>query len=204
MGNIVELDCECIVNAAKPDLSGGGAVDGAIHKAAGEKGLKEASKNALSLQHHGKKVLATGEVIITDSLGLRSINKKTIKSIIHTVGPNVKGRVKNIEDENSLENCYINSLNLAKQKNIHSIAFPAISTYNYGFSQDLAAKLSYEAVTKWLNDNKDYEITVIFCCYEHGTYNEYKKVIDNDKGKSGFKVSNNFDIINNPQLLNDN
>ena len=203
VGDIVKLKCECIVNAAKPDLSGGGAVDGAIHNAAGKKQLIAASQQALKGQHPGKEVLATGEVVITDSLALKTKNEKTIKYIIHTAGPNVKGREKKIGDEYSRKNCYINSLDLAKQNNIHSIAFPAISTYNYGFSQDLAAELSYEAVTEWLNKNDNYEITVIFCCYEHGTYYAYKKVIDDDKGKSGFKVSDNFDNnenFNNPQI----
>ena len=83
MCNIVELDCECIVNAARPDLSGGGGVDGAIHCAAGWEKLVNASKNALKLNNLNK--ISAGKVMLTSSCDLINKHKKTIKFIIHTV-----------------------------------------------------------------------------------------------------------------------
>ncbi len=178
--DIVELDCECIVNAARPDLSGGGGVDGAIHSAAGWEKLVNASKNALKLNNLNK--ISAGKVMLTSSCDLINKHKKTIKFIIHTVGPNVSGRRDNItvEDKESLKNCYSNCLDLAKNNGIHSIAFPAISTLNYGFPSKLAADLSLEAINEWLGINKDYEIRIILSCFNNRTYMAYKDAIKNN------------------------
>ena len=181
MCNIVELECECIVNAAKPDLSGGGGVDGAIHDAAGKKLLKKACKDELEKLKLGQ--LATGKAVSTDSFELKNKYKKTINYIIHTVGPNLNGREgkgATQKDEQDLKNCYANSLDLAKVKNIHSIAFPAISTFNYKFPTDLAAKLSFVAVKEWLEKNNKYKIEIVFSCFDESTYIAYKNAISNE------------------------
>ena len=174
------MDVKCICNAAKPSFSGGGGIDGAIHKAA-EKELKNACKDELKKLALGK--LAAGDAVSTDSFELKNKYKKTIKYIIHTVGPNLIGREEKVvtqKDEQDLKNCYTNSLDLAKDKNIHSIAFPAISTFNYKFPTDSATELSFAAVKEWLEKNNEYKIEIVFSCFDKATYIAYKNAINNE------------------------
>ena len=155
-GNITDLDVDCIVNAANRTLLGGGGVDGAIHRKAGPGLLAECRTLG------GCK---TGEAKITGGYNLKA------KHIIHTVGPIYTG-----EDKNAVQlyKCYYNSLWLARANDIHSIAFPAISTGVYGYPIDEATKIALEAVTKWMKENKDYDMQVIFSCFEKRTYDMYK------------------------------
>lgn len=158
IGDITRLTCDAIVNAANKTLLGGGGVDGAIHRAAGPELLKEC------------KTLGgcnTGEAKITKGYNLKS------KYIIHTVGPIYSG---DKEDKVLLENCYINSLNLAKQYDVHSIAFPAISTGVYAYPLNKALPIALNAIKKWLSNNKDYEIKIILSCFDEKVYNAYKKL----------------------------
>ena len=67
---------------------------------------------------------------------------------------------------------------MAKNNDIHSITFPAISTSIYKFPKDLAAMLSLEAVNEWLNENNEYKIKIVFSCFDKATYSAYKNVID--------------------------
>ena len=154
-GDITQSDCECIVNAANNSLLGGGGVDGAIHRAAGIELLKECRTLG------GCK---TGEAKITKGYNLKA------RYIIHTVGPVYRGRE---EDAELLKNCYINSLDLAKQNGIHSISFPAISTGVYGYPLREATAIALNSVISWLNSNVDYEIFVEFCCFDENTYSCY-------------------------------
>ncbi len=158
--DITKLDCECIVNAANKSLLGGGGVDGAIHRRAGAELLRECRTLG---------GCETGEAKITKGYNLPA------KWVIHTVGPIYSGSKR---DAKLLADCYRNSLELAAKYNIHSIAFPAISTGVYGYPLKEATEVAVQAVKKWLADNKDYSIEVIFCCFDKRTYDIYKAYAD--------------------------
>lgn len=147
-GDITEYKSDCIVNAARTSLLGGGGVDGAIHKKAGKE-LYEYCKNL-----RGCKV---GEAKLTPAFKLPS------KYIIHTVGS--RYLFKNETEITDLKNCYINSLEIAKTEKFQSLVFPNISTGAYGFPKDLAAKISFDSVASFLMEN-EFPNKVIFCCYD--------------------------------------
>ena len=155
-GDITKLDCDGIVNAANRSLLGGGGVDGAIHRAAGPELLAECRTL------HGCR---TGEAKITKGYRLRA------KYIIHTVGPIYSGTA---EDAAQLADCYRNSLNLAKEHDVHSIAFPAISTGVYGYPLEDATEIAAKTVAQWLEDHADYAMQVIFCCFDARTERVYQ------------------------------
>ena len=155
-GDITKLDCDCIVNAANRSLLGGGGVDGAIHRAAGPELLAECRTL------HGCR---TGEAKITKGYRLRA------KYIIHTVGPIYSGTA---EDAAQLADCYRNSLNLAKEHDVHSIAFPAISTGVYGYPLEDATEIAVKTVAQWLEAHADYAMQVIFCCFDARTERVYQ------------------------------
>lgn len=158
--DITTLDCDCIVNAANSSLLGGGGVDGAIHRAAGRELLKEC------MTLHGCK---TGEAKITGGHKLKS------KYIIHTVGPIYSGKER---DKTMLRNCYWNSLKLARENDIHSIAFPAISTGVYRYPLKEACEIAYKTVCEWLEENSDYEMSVIFSCFDKRTLDVYNETAE--------------------------
>ena len=158
-GDITKLDCDCIVNAANRSLLGGGGVDGAIHRAAGP----ELRAECRTL--HGCR---TGEAKITKGYRLKA------KHIIHTVGPIYSGTP---EDAVQLADCYRNSLELAKAYDVHSIAFPAISAGAYGYPLDAATKIAVDTVSDWLQSHADYDMKVIFCCFDARTAQAYQTEI---------------------------
>lgn len=158
LGDITKLKVDCIVNAANKTLLGGGGVDGAIHYAAGPKLYKECLK---------LKGCDTGEAKITNGYNLPS------KYVIHTVGP-VYSFDKKENCIQLLKNCYKNSLDLAKQNNIKSIAFPCISTGVYGFPKELACKVALKAINDWQDSHKSYKIKILVCCYNDEAFEIYQ------------------------------
>ncbi|MFV4911937.1 O-acetyl-ADP-ribose deacetylase [Lactobacillus delbrueckii] len=158
-GDITTLKVDAIVNAANRELRGGGGVDGAIHRAAGPE-LNEACRALGSCE--------TGEAKITPGFNLPA------KYIIHTVGPVYSG---SHSDPLLLAACYRNSLRVAKENGLHSVAFSAISTGVYGYPLDAASKVAFGEVRKWLREHKDYEMRVIMVAYDARTYVLYQKLL---------------------------
>jgi O-acetyl-ADP-ribose deacetylase len=158
-GDITKLRVDAIVNAANTSLLGGGGVDGAIHRAAGPKLLEECRK---------LNGCPTGEAKITKGYNLPA------KYVIHTVGPIWKGGDHN--EETLLANCYRNSLRLALENKIKSIAFPAISTGVYHFPIEQATKIAVKESKEFLEKNKSPQ-KVIFVCFDEGTYRIYNENI---------------------------
>lgn len=159
-GDITKLSVDAIVNAANKSLLGGGGVDGAIHRAAGPELLAECRTL------HG---CNTGEAKITKGYKLLA------KYVIHTVGPIYSGKEKDASD---LRNCYWNSLELAAKNDVHSIAFPAISTGVYGYPVLEATIIAINMVRDWLKENSSYDLKVVFVCFDERTYNCYREELE--------------------------
>ncbi|MEO7970141.1 MAG: O-acetyl-ADP-ribose deacetylase [bacterium] len=151
-GDITKQDVDGIVNAANSTLLGGGGVDGAIHRAGGP-AIIEACREIRRTQY--PQGLPTGEAVITTAGELPA------RHVIHTVGP-IYGQQRGQAAE-LLAACYRNSLSLAVQNNLTSIAFPAISTGVYGYPLDEAAQVSSTAITKFLaEDSTLQQIRLVF------------------------------------------
>ena len=159
LGDITRLDVDCIVNAANKSLLGGGGVDGAIHRAAGPELLAECRTL------HG---CETGEAKLTKGYRLKA------RYVIHTVGPVYAGTPR---DGEMLASCYRNSLDLARTYDIHTIAFPAISTGVYGYPLEEAVPIAVETVNSWLEENRDYPLAVTMSCFNERIYRLYQEAI---------------------------
>src|SRR6476619_6267576 len=152
VGDITKQDVEAIVNAANSSLLGGGGVDGAIHRAGGPAILEECRDIRRTRFPQG---LPTGEAVVTTGGNLQALY------VIHTVGP-IYGEDRGREAE-LLANCYYNSLALAVEKNVTSVAFPSIATGVYGYPRDEAAEVSSRVIEKFLtNDLQLKEVRLVF------------------------------------------
>lgn len=157
--DITTLDVDAIVNAANTSLMGDGGVDGAIHRAAGPELLEECrTLNGCR----------TGEAKITKGYRLKA------RHVIHTVGPVWNGG-KSGEVE-KLRACYTNSLRLAAEAGLKSIAFPCISTGIYCFPADLAAQIAVRTVREFLSEPSSIQ-TVIFCCFAEADRIRYEALL---------------------------
>ncbi len=154
-GDITILEVDAIVNAANKSLLGGGGVDGAIHRAAGPQLLEECRMlNGCE----------TGQAKITGGYNLPA------KHVIHTVGP--VWRSGNNNEEELLADTYKNSLEVALENSIKTIAFPNISTGIYGFPKEKAASIAIKVANEFLIDHPEIE-KVIFVCFDRENYEIY-------------------------------
>lgn len=162
-GDITRQSVDAIVNAANSSLMGGGGVDGAIHRAGGPAILEECRR---IIARQGS--CRPGQAVITTGGNLPA------KHVIHTVGPVWNGGHK--QEPATLRNCYINSLQLAAENNISSIAFPNISTGIYGYPKKEAAEVAVKAVIDWLSEH-DQPGQISFVCFDEENYQLYKTLL---------------------------
>jgi O-acetyl-ADP-ribose deacetylase (regulator of RNase III) len=138
-GDLTKQDTDAIVNAANKSLMGGGGVDGAIHRAGGKKILDECMKIG---------GCDTGQAVITTGGNLNA------KYVIHTVGPIYRDG--NHNEPELLQNAYSNSLKVASENSLKSIAFPSISTGAYRYPLEEAAEIALKTAMTWLKEQSHY------------------------------------------------
>ncbi len=160
-GDITRLAVDAIVNAANTKLLGGGGVDGAIHRAAGPQLLAECRTIG---------GCPTGEARITGGYNLPA------RHVIHTVGPVYGGKP---QDSQLLTNCYSNSLKLAVENNLTTIAFPAISCGVYGYPIEDACKIAVDTSCAFLKRHPSLQkiIFILFSEKDCAVYKSYLKSI---------------------------
>ena len=157
-GDITTAEVDAIVNAANTSLLGGGGVDGAIHRAAGPELLEECRQ---------LKGCETGNAKLTKGYRLPA------KYVIHTVGPIWNGGTDN--EHELLKQCYLNSLKVAQEYSISSIAFPCVSTGAYGFPKHAAATIAVKAVESSMKTQP--HLFIIFCCYSRDDFDIYETLL---------------------------
>ncbi|MGC1323123.1 MAG: O-acetyl-ADP-ribose deacetylase [Candidatus Udaeobacter sp.] len=158
-GDITKLDVDAIVNAANTTLLGGGGVDGAIHRAAGPELLAECRTLG---------GCEAGEAKITRGYRLPA------RFVIHTVGPVWRGGKH--DEARTLANCYRNSLKLAVENEIKTIAFPAISCGAYGYPIEEAAHIAFKTTREFLAVS-DHIDRVIFVLRDEDVYDAYQQIL---------------------------
>ncbi|HEX2770165.1 MAG TPA: O-acetyl-ADP-ribose deacetylase [Geobacteraceae bacterium] len=164
MGDITQLEVDAIVNAANPTLLGGEGVDGMIHWAAGSQLLEECRTIG---------GCPTGGARITRGYSLPS------RHVIHTVGPVY--RLDGADAPRLLTSCYLNSLKLAVEHGLSSIAFPAISCGSYGYPAEEACRIAVDTVCGFLETNESVK-KVIFVLYKFAQYEIYSDYLETIKG----------------------
>lgn len=162
-GDITKEEVDAIVNAANSSLMGGGGVDGAIHRAGGPAILEECKEIRAE---RGR--LPTGEAVITTAGRMPS------KHVIHTVGPVWGGGTRG--EPELLRNCYLNSLRLAMERALRTVAFPSISTGVYGYPVEKAEPVAVGTVVEFLKGNEGID-RVTFVLFDSTTYAAYAEAL---------------------------
>jgi O-acetyl-ADP-ribose deacetylase (regulator of RNase III) len=163
-GDITRLAVDAIVNAANSSLLGGGGVDGAIHRAAGPQLYEECRTLG---------GCPTGQAKITRGYNLPA------RRVIHTVGPVWRGG--GHDEDALLASCYRESLALAEQHNLESVAFPAISTGIYGFPLERATRIAVAEVRRFLETHA-LPTRVVFVCFGADALRIYQSVLGEGTG----------------------
>lgn len=164
LGDITKCNVDAIVNAANSSLMGGGGVDGAIHRSGGPAILEECRQ---IVARQG--LCATGNAVITSGGNLSA------RFVIHTVGPVWQGGSHN--EIKLLENAYLNSLKLAAENEVETIAFPNISTGVYSFPKEKAAQIAIRTVTDFLSGN-DQISKLYFVCFDQENFEIYERTLN--------------------------
>jgi O-acetyl-ADP-ribose deacetylase len=165
LGDITEEGTDAIVNAANSSLLGGGGVDGAIHRAGGPAILEEC--RAIRARQ-GE--CPAGQAVMTAG------GRLTARYVIHAVGPVWRGGDRG--EKAVLASCYRNSLRLAAEKGLSSVAFPSISTGIYGYPAKEAAKAALAAVAEFLKEEERAPALVRFVLFDEKTFREYREALE--------------------------
>ena len=163
-GDITRQETEAIVNAANSRLAGGGGVDGAIHRAGGPAIMEQCRRIGSC---------PTGQAVITTGGNLKA------KYVIHTVGPIYQGG--NRKEAQLLASAYYESMKLAHQKGIRSVAFPSLSTGAYGYPLEEAARIAVKTVTDYVRENPVFD-RVGFVLFGRQSYDAYYKAAGKELG----------------------
>ncbi|MDR2070704.1 MAG: O-acetyl-ADP-ribose deacetylase [Treponema sp.] len=168
LGDITEQKTDAIVNAANSSLMGGGGVDGAIHRAAGPELLLECRRIAEEKRRQGRSPCQTGEAVITGA------GRLPCGFVIHTAGPVWQGGGQG--EPELLASCYRNSLVLAEEQGLRSIAFPNISAGVYGYPKEAAAEIAVTSVKETLRRMPGIK-KVVFVCFDDENYTIYQRIL---------------------------
>jgi len=175
-GDITQQSTDAIVNAANSSLMGGGGVDGAIHRAGGPAILEECKQ---IVARQGR--LPTGKAVITTGGNLKA------KYVIHTVGPIWHGGNKG--EPELLASAYKESLKLAAENNLNSIAFPSISTGAYGYPVSQASKIAINAVITLLSQSTTSLREAVFVLFDSQTFGAYASALTEIGEERGLPLS---------------
>ncbi len=173
-GDITEQDTDAIVNAANSSLMGGGGVDGAIHRAGGPAILEECKQ---IVARQGR--LPTGKAVMTTGGNLNA------RYVIHTVGPIWHGGNKG--ESELLASAYRESLKLAMENQLYSVAFPSISTGVYGYPVDKASRVAIGVVIASLRQGVTSVREVVFVLFDSQTFRAYSSALEEIIGPSDEK-----------------
>lgn len=163
-GDITRQDVGAIVNAANSSLLGGGGVDGAIHRAGGKAILEECKKIR---EVEGK--CPAGKAVITGG------GKLQAQYVIHAIGPIWRGGAS--DEESTLASAYNESLKLAAQYEVKTVAFPSISTGAYGFPVDKASRIAVATAREFCSGNNSLE-EIRFVLFDNRTYDFFKSALE--------------------------
>jgi len=175
-GDVTEQNVDAVINAANSSLMGGGGVDGAIHKRGGPRILEECKMLRRMYWPNG---LPTGKAAITSGGQLKA------RHVIHTVGPVWRGG--NRGEPGELADCYSNSLALAKEKRLKSVAFPSISTGAYGYPIEAASRVALKTVKEFV-EKEGWPPRVVFVLFSNRDFEVYERTAKEFKGtQTGYR-----------------